>query len=614
MLLSVILLVQTAAHAADSEQKRVMILHSFGQDFRPWGDYARTIRAELARQSPWPLDIHDHSLITARSNNENPDSPFVEYLSALEAGRRLDLIICLGAPAAGFVQRHRSRLFPSTPMVLTSVEQRRIRFDGLTPNDVAVPVAHDFPAIFDNILRILPKTRRIMVINGASPNEKFWLGELQRDAKRFEGRVEFVWNENTPFETIANEAAALPPDSAIFWHLMSVDAAGNAYEGDTALRKLYAVAKAPIFAYDDSYFGTEVVGGPMFSVIEGSRLAASVAIRILGGEKAGDIKVPPLRYAAPKYDWRQLQRWGIATSRLPAGSQVYFRGQSIWERYHWQIALVCAVVLVQACLIAILLYEHRRRKLAEIEARQRIAELAHVNRYTLAGELTTSIAHELNQPLGSILVNTETAALMLESPAVDLNELKEILSDIRRDDQRAGEVIRRLRSLLKRAPFDTKEIDLNEVVLEALDLVAALAHARGVSLNSILAEGPLPVKADNIQLQQVLINLIVNAIDAMERLEKAQRRITVCTARAGDSVEIEIADSGPGIPAGNLDEIFEPFYTTKPNGMGMGLSIARTIIDAHDGNISADTSGQRGAVFRIVLPLARTRASDLAAS
>lgn len=614
LLFSIVLHIQDAAKAAAPEAKRVIILHSFGNDFRPWGEYARTIRSELSRQTRWPLDVQDHSLVTARSSDENPEGPFVDYLSALYAKRRPDLIICIGAPAASFVQRHRSRLFPAIPMLMTAVEQRRIRFDSLTGNDAVVAVKHDFTASFETILRVLPGTRNILVINGASPNERYWLGEMQKEAKAFEGRVHFQWFEDTPYETVLKEAASLPRDSAIFWHLMNVDVAGVVYEGDSGLKKLHAVASAPIFSYDDGFFGQEIVGGPMHSVSGGSRETAAVAVRILGGEKAGEIKTPPSGYEAPKFDWRQLQRWGIAASRLPAGSQVYFREPSIWERYRWQIALVCAVLLTQAGLISILLYERRRRKMAEIEARQRIAELAHVNRYTLAGELTTSIAHELNQPLGSILVNTETAALMLESPAIDISELKEILSDIRRDDQRAGEVIRRLRSLLQRAPFDAKEIDLNEVVLETLDLVAALAHARGVSLNSVLAERPLPVKADTIQLQQVLINLIVNAMDAMERLGKGERRITVRTARDGASAEIEIADSGPGIPAGKLDEIFEPFYTTKPNGMGMGLSIARTIIDAHDGKISAENNSLRGAVFRIVLPLVHARASDLAAS
>jgi signal transduction histidine kinase len=614
LLLSAVLLFPAAASAAEPEAKRVIILHSFGNDFRPWGEYARTIRLELTQQSRWPLDIQDHSLVTARSSDENPEGPFVEYLSALYAKRPPDLIICIGAPAANFVQRHRSRLFPSVPMLMTAVEQRRIRFESLTENDAVVAVRHNFAASFDTILRLLPATKNIVIINGVSPNEKFWLGEMQREARPFEDRVRFQWFDDTPYETILKEAASLPRGSAIFWHLMNVDAAGVAYEGDTGLKKLYAVANAPIFSYDDGFFGQEIVGGPMHSVSEGSRDTAAVAVRILSGEKAGDIKTPPSGYAAPKFDWRQLQRWGIAESRLPGGSQVYFRESSAWERYRWQVAIVCGVVALQAILITGLLYERRRRKGAEFEARQRIAQLAHVNRYTLAGELTTSIAHELNQPLGSILVNTETAALMLDSPTLDVEELKEVLSDIRRDDQRAGEVIRRLRSLLKRAPFETREIDLNEMVLETLDLVAALAQARGVSLDSVLAGIPLPVKADNIQLQQVLINLIINAIDAMQHIEKSQRKIVVRTARDDVSAEVEIADTGPGILAGKFNEVFEPFYTTKPNGMGMGLSIARTIIEMHAGQISAENNAGPGALFRITLPLARSRASAVAAS
>lgn len=601
-------------HAAGPEAKRVIILHSFGNDFRPWGEYARTIRSELSRQARWPLDIVDHSLVTARSSDENPEGPFVEYLSALYAKRAPDLIICIGAPAANFVQRHRSRLFPAVPMLLTAVEERRIRFDTLSANDAVVAVRHDFTASFATILRVLPETRSIVVINGVSPNEKFWLGEMQKEAKPFEDRVRFQWFDDTPYETILKEAASLPAGSAIFWHLMNVDAAGVAYEGDSGLKKLHAVANAPIFSYDDGFFGEEIVGGPMHSVSEGSRDAAAVAVRILGGEKAGDIRTPAQGYLAPKFDWRQLQRWGIAESRLPAGSQVFFREPSAWERYRLPVTIVGGVVVLQALLIAGLLYERRRRKDAEFEVRQRIAELAHVNRYSLAGELTTSIAHELNQPLGSILVNTETAALMLESPAIDVKELKEILSDIRRDDQRAGEVIRRLRSLLKRAPFEAREIDLNAMVGETLDLISALAHAREVSIDSVLAATPLPVKADSIQLQQVLINLVVNAIDAMGQQKISPREITVRTARNGGSAEIEIADSGPGIPAEKLNEIFEPFYTTKPSGMGMGLSIARTIIDAHDGQITAENRAGHGAVFRIVLPLARVPVSAAAAS
>ena len=587
------------AVAADS--KRVLILHSFGRDFRPWADYARTIRGELARQSPWPLDIQDHSLITGRSDEDNPEAVFVQYLNALEAKRAPDLIICLGAPAANFVQRHRSDLFPAVPMLLTSVEQRRIRTESLTENDAVVPVAHDFPAIFKNILRVLPNTKTIVVINGASANEKFWLGELQRDAKAFEDRVQFLWFENTPFETIAREAATFPSGTAIFWHLMSVDAAGVAYEGDTALSKLYADANAPIFAYDDSYFGTGVVGGPMFSVLEGSQLAAAVAIRILGGEKAGEIKVPWLRYAAPKYDWRQLQRWGISESLLASGSAVYFREPSAWDRYRWQIVIGCALILVQGAMIANLLHERRRRQFAELQSRQRMSELARANRVSTVGELTVSIAHEINQPLGAIRSNAETMELILSSSSPDIGEIREIVADIRHDENRATEVIRRFQSLLRKVPFELRDINLNEVVRETIAI--ALAVGRPVELRSFLAAVPLPVRGDRIQLQQVILNLIMNAIDAMSNLPSADRKLTVATARASNFAEVSVSDAGPGVPPDKLKEVFEPFFTTKAEGTGLGLSIARTIVEAHGGRIEAENQAKGGAVFRVTLPL-----------
>jgi hypothetical protein len=261
-----ILLLATLGAAA-AESKQVLMLHSFGRDFKPWSEYARTIRAERDRQSPWPLEITEHSLMSARSSDENPEAPFVEYLRALHAKRPLDLIVSLGAPAVAFVQRHRQRLFADTPMVFTAVEQRRVQYSNLTPNDTVVAVAHSFPAVFENILRVLPDTKTVAVVNGNSTNERYWLEEMRREVRRFANRISFIWYSDLSFEEILKHAASLPPHSAIFWHLMNVDAAGVVHEGDTGLPRLHAVANAPIFSYDDSFFGRAIVGGPMHSVL-----------------------------------------------------------------------------------------------------------------------------------------------------------------------------------------------------------------------------------------------------------------------------------------------------------------------------------------------------------
>src|SRR5258705_12321516 len=226
----------------------------------------------------------------------------------------------------------------------------------------------------------------------------------------------------------------------------------------------------------------------MQSVKEGSELAAAVALRVLGGEKAGDIKTPPTENALPKYDWRQMQRWGIAESNLPPGSTIYFREPTVWEQYSWQIAFITAVILIQAGLITVLLHEHRRRQLAEVQSRQRMAELARVIRFSTAGELTTSIAHEINQPLGSILTNAETAQAILKSPSPDMVELNEFVGDIVRDDRRASEVIRRMKSLLTKAPFELKSLDLNDVAREAIEFLSTLTVARKVELLSLITQ------------------------------------------------------------------------------------------------------------------------------
>src|SRR5262245_3437209 len=164
-----------ASYAASAaEPKRVLLLHSFGREFKPWSDYAISIRRELDRQSPWPLDVTDHSLVSARYSDDDPEVPFVEYLGALFANHPPDLVVSIGAPAAGFVQRHRQRLFTTTPMIFTAVEQRRVQFSNLTANDTVVPVRIDYLAAIKNILQVLPDTNNVTVVVGTSPIEKFW--------------------------------------------------------------------------------------------------------------------------------------------------------------------------------------------------------------------------------------------------------------------------------------------------------------------------------------------------------------------------------------------------------------------------------------------------------
>jgi signal transduction histidine kinase len=593
------LLACQSAVAADA--KRVMILHSFGRDFKPWSAYARTIREELEQQTRWPLDTMDQVLASARLSGDDLEGPFINYLEQLYAARPLDLVITIGAPAGNFVLRHRHKLFPRTPVLLAAVNQRRVPTAAMTENDTAVAVNIDHLAAFESMLRVLPATKNVIVMIGGSPSEKSLREALARDLKPLEGRIKLEWTDNLSFEDVLKSAAALPAHSAVYWYNYSTDAAGVGHEGDRALARFHAVANAPIFSYADAYFGRELLGGPMLSVAEGGSQTASVAVRILGGEKAGDIKTPASQFATPKYDWRELQRWGISESSLPPSSQIYFREPGLWEQYRLPILGIFAALLVQSGMIGWLVYEHRRRTRAEMLARASMFDLTYRNRLASAGELSASIAHEVNQPLSGIVLKASAALRWMKAEKPDMNKIEGILSDIVSAGQRAGDIVVGIRAMFKKDANAKVAINLNNLINTVLALVRLDLQKEGVRVDTQLDQQLPSVIGDPVQLQQVILNLILNAADAMRMVERRELKVQ-SSASASGVVHVSIEDSGKGVSVSDLHRIFDPLFTTKSSGMGMGLSICRTIIEAHGGKISVLAGAERGAIFQFELP------------
>jgi signal transduction histidine kinase len=220
----------------------------------------------------------------------------------------------------------------------------------------------------------------------------------------------------------------------------------------------------------------------------------------------------------------------------------------------------------------------------------------------MMGQLASALAHELNQPLGAILRNAEAAELFLQASPPDLQEVQAILADIRKDDQRAGDVIDRMRALLVRREFQWSDLDLNALVEDVATLLRTDAEARRVKVTLELARPAPPVRGDRVQLQQVLINLILNAMDATSGCEAGRRFVAVRVRPVAERVEVAVSDTGSSIPKENLNRLFEPFFTTKPNGMGLGLAISHTIIEAHGGRLWAENNPEAGATFRFTLP------------
>jgi C4-dicarboxylate-specific signal transduction histidine kinase len=244
------------------------------------------------------------------------------------------------------------------------------------------------------------------------------------------------------------------------------------------------------------------------------------------------------------------------------------------------------------------------RKQAELETRQQRQELAHLTRVAMLGELSGALAHELNQPLTAILSNAQAAQRLLAREPADIVEVREILHDIAEDDRRAGEVIQRLRAMLKKGEAKIVPLDLNELMQEVLRLAHSDLITRNVSVTTQLESRLPPVLGDRVQLQQVLLNLILNACEAMSGNQASERKLTVAIARDPEkSVRACIVDRGTGIAADEMERVFEPFFTTKEHGLGLGLPICRSIVAAHGGRLWASNNEDRGATFYLTLPV-----------
>ena len=473
----------------------------------------------------------------------------------------------------------------------------------LTDNETGILLDLPLTTYFENILRVRPETNNVAVVVGNSPLERFYVSTLHSEFQRYTSKVNIEWLNNLTFEEMLTRAAKLPPGSAILWFLLSEDVAGVPYSQDRALEAMREVASVPIFGIGDYELGRGIVGGPLMPTQAVGRQAAEVALRILNGETPSSIKTSAVTFGAPTYDSRELRRWDISVTRLPLDSIVQYREPSVWQRYRWQITAISAVFLAQTLLIVGMFYERRRRRYAEAVSRQRLSELAHMNRSATAGELSASIAHEIKQPLQSISANGSAGLHLLAASTPDLEEAREVFQDIVNEAYRANEVLGTIRSMFRKSDQERVALDVNAVIADVLGLMQSDFLRREVLLKTRLREDLPLVRANRVQLRQVMLNLCVNATDAMDAVTGRNRILKITTERDNSSgVLITVEDSGPGIDPKNLERIFEPFYTTKPDGMGMGLSICRSIVEEHGGQLFATPGRARGLAMQITLP------------
>jgi len=557
-----------------------------------------------------PVDYFAEYLESDRFPGEEATLAFRDYLQRKYQGRRIDVVLAITDPALQFVLQYRDQLFPGVPIVASagSTLGPHLATAGVTGTTWR---AADVETI-ELALSLHPSTQRVFVV-AQELTDGYLEGVQAALAKSAEG-VELSFIQERSVSGLLAAVRAVPPNSLIHFIRFSRQDPGNVMFPLEVVRMVAEASPVPVYASTDSFVGTGVVGGMVRLAPGIGTRVGEIALQVLDGTRAQDIpieQVPPV----PTFDWRQVQRWNIDPSLLPPGSDIRFKVPTAWELYRWYIVSALSLLALQSLLIAGLVFERRRRRQAEVDSRRNLAAISHLDRRAAMGELATSLAHELNQPLNAILQNAGMAQMMLRSTTLpsELSEMTDIIGDIRKDDIRASEVIRRMRGLLQKHELEAHPVDLNDVAQETIAIVRPDARARQIEMEVELVDGIRPVLGDRVHLQQVLLNLLMNAMDAVADMPPERQRVRVSTTQSEGAVRLAVSDTGTGIPLDRLTTIFEPFYTTKTggSGMGMGLAIARGIIEAHDGRMAAENNTAGGAIVWFSIPIASSQTKVL---
>jgi signal transduction histidine kinase len=561
--------------AEPESHRRVLLVYSFGAHFAPFDEFATELKRELTRISPKPVEFFEASLETARFPETRTESALADYLQALFQESGIDLVISIGGPAARFCFGHRDKLFPTTPLLMAGLEARVLPTAPRRPDAASIAVALDIPAAIEHILHVLPDTADIAVVMGGSSLDRLWVAGLRRELEPFHDRVRFTFLYDVPLEEIETRVAALPLGTAVLYGLVSVDGAGVPHEHDRALDRLRAVSSAPIFGLFDSQLGRGIVGGPLLPIPEASRRAAEAGLRLLEGESPEAIGTVPLTAGAPIYDYRELLRFGIPESRLPAGSTVLFRPRSFFARYRVPLFVGLSVMGLEAALIAGLLLQRARRHRAEEAASdlsQRLLTAHEDERRRLAQELHDDLSQRLARlAIDAAQIERHLGGTPAEGLARSMHE----------DSVRLSDDVHALSYRLHPSVLD--DLGLSEALRTECDL-----FSRRESIRAELTASELPAELPP-SAAICLFRIAQEALNNVARHARASR-VDLSLTRQNGGIQLTVNDDGQG------------FQPAQQKGRSLGHASMRERIRLVQGRLDIQSVPGRGTTVRAWVP------------
>lgn len=553
-----------------------------------------------------------------------PDRPYsliVEYLELntyphredIESAIRLhnekyravniDLLITFGPGAFEALKKYGFEPINNTPVVNIDIESNIYAINGGLlfddENALHISIKTDYKETIGAAIKLFPDYHEVYIISGSSPADRYFAELTRQGTEQFAKSHNFTFYSGMSLDSVLSLVRKIPENSIVFTTSFMEDSKKVPFSTSMVVRILTAECNAPHFTLSDDFLEEGLIGGYVYSFIELGRQIEKIAEEVLNGMSIKEITVNEDGFNKHMYNWQMLKKWGLLESKvIPADSVFFNQKMDFFSEYKWYLFGGLLFLIGQTFLILFLIkLNERQRAVAKqrTENEQLFRELAREDRFSRMSELTASLSHELNQPLTAILYNAQAGKRFIDSGKLDDKQAVEILDNIIEDDKRAGSLISSVRSLMKLENREKEKVNLNSLILETEKLFHSESIAQHIKINLRLKEKPVFVFGDKIQLQQVLLNLLFNAANSMESNSMGEKVINVFQRSENGNIIVSIRDSGPGIEDALLKSLFKPFVTSKDKGMGIGLSVSRSIIEQHQGEIWAENVPGGGA-------------------
>jgi signal transduction histidine kinase len=592
--------------------KTVLLFFSWNSNLPAYQNMLEGFNAAFSEEPGVTCNLAIEYLDLSRPGNEMVVRTIVDLYNHKYENIPIDLLVIVGPSGYPVLKEYGLKALENTPTLC--VDNDNLISDGLlypaSPNMVKISLDNDFYPILKAAFSLFPDYKDVYVINGITPEDNYYLNKFKIAARRFDNTHSFSYYSNLSMDSLILTVEYIPRKSLVFVPSFHRDIDGLPYSTPDVMAILSRRSKAPVLPASDVFTVRKgALGGFVYSFRNIGKEMGRIANLMLQGTPTDDIEIHYSTFYENIYDWQEVNRWGLARSKIiPGDSIFYYKPTTLLEEYRWYFLAVFIFLISQTFFILYLFKLNRRQKETvrqKTEAEKIYLELVREDRLSKMVELTASLSHELNQPLTAILYNAQAGKRFLKSGKMDLKQAEEIFDYIIEDDKRAGGIISSVKNLMKLENREMENVNLKSIILETVDIFNADAIIKSVKIKVELPANPVWIYGERIQLQQVLLNLFRNAINAMENNSPENKLLEIGLKVNKASATVSVRDSGCGIDPAIRDKLFKAFVTGSKKGFGIGLALSRTIIENHHGEIWADNLPGSGAEFSFRLKVVR---------